>query len=153
MSTRSSIWGPWSITRNSFRFISSIRTAFDWSSTCPHPQTRWPAHARRPKYCRNGSSANSGAGLPPNTATIPKRRGRGVDFIRPKAGSIWAESQADSAMLDHVSLAVADFHSAKRFYAQALAPLGMVLILEKPAQGIWQAGFGSDGRPFFWIVH
>jgi len=51
-------------------------------------------------------------------------------------------------MLDHVGFAVSDYEQSKAFYAQALAPLGIALLMEPVAQA---AGFGRDGKPFFWI--
>jgi catechol 2,3-dioxygenase-like lactoylglutathione lyase family enzyme len=50
-------------------------------------------------------------------------------------------------MIDHVSANVRDVDSAKRFYEQALKPLGYSLMMEFP--GV--AGFGKDGKPDFWI--
>ena len=50
--------------------------------------------------------------------------------------------------LDHVGLDVRDYEASKRFYEQALAPLGMTLLMEPvPEVG----GFGGD-FPFFWIA-
>ena len=58
-------------------------------------------------------------------------------------------------MLDHVGLAVSDAERSKRFYEQALAPLGIGLIMsvppEKTEAGGTAHGFGSDGKPYFWI--
>ena len=51
-------------------------------------------------------------------------------------------------MLDHVGFGVSDYGRSKDFYAQALAPLGISLLMEPIAQA---AGFGKDGKPFFWI--
>lgn len=51
-------------------------------------------------------------------------------------------------MLDHLSLAVTDYERSKRFYQAALAPLGYALIMEHPISG---GGFGSQGKPSFWI--
>jgi catechol 2,3-dioxygenase-like lactoylglutathione lyase family enzyme len=51
-------------------------------------------------------------------------------------------------MLDHVGFAVSDYERSKAFYEKALAPLGITLLLE-PVQAA--AGFGRDGKPFFWI--
>jgi catechol 2,3-dioxygenase-like lactoylglutathione lyase family enzyme len=51
-------------------------------------------------------------------------------------------------MLDHMGFAVSDYGRSKTFYEQALAPLGIALLME-PAPGA--AGFGKDGKPFFWI--
>jgi catechol 2,3-dioxygenase-like lactoylglutathione lyase family enzyme len=50
-------------------------------------------------------------------------------------------------MIDHVGLDVSDYERSKAFYQQALAPLGLRLLMEPvPEVG----GFGAD-RPVFWI--
>lgn len=57
-------------------------------------------------------------------------------------------------MLDHVGLAVSDFRRARDFYDRALAPLSIAVVMEVgPEQtgGSSHAGFGSEGRPYFWI--
>ena len=58
-------------------------------------------------------------------------------------------------MIDHVGFAVSDYERAKAFYAKALAPLGYTLIIEVPgetnASGYPAAGFGTGGKPDFWI--
>jgi catechol 2,3-dioxygenase-like lactoylglutathione lyase family enzyme len=57
-------------------------------------------------------------------------------------------------MLDHVGFAVTEFERSKRFYIAALAPLSITLIVEvTPEQtGLGShAGFGSDGKAYFWI--
>jgi catechol 2,3-dioxygenase-like lactoylglutathione lyase family enzyme len=57
-------------------------------------------------------------------------------------------------MLDHVGLPVSDFDRSKAFYELALAPLGVSVVLAvTPEQsgGEAHAGFGRDGRPWFWI--
>ena len=51
-------------------------------------------------------------------------------------------------MLDHVGVPVSDFERTKRFYAQALSPLGYELIMEPSPSA---AGFGKLGKPDFWI--
>jgi catechol 2,3-dioxygenase-like lactoylglutathione lyase family enzyme len=51
------------------------------------------------------------------------------------------------ARLDHVGIDVSDYEASKAFYEQALAPLGLKVIME-PVPGI--CGFG-DEFPFFWI--
>ena len=43
--------------------------------------------------------------------------------------------------LDHVGFAVADYERSKAFYEQALAPLGMKLLMEFSGAA---AGFGRD---------
>jgi catechol 2,3-dioxygenase-like lactoylglutathione lyase family enzyme len=57
-------------------------------------------------------------------------------------------------MLDHFGMTVADFARSKAFYQQALAPLSITLIKELTAADTGahaHAGFGSDGKPYFWI--
>ena len=51
-------------------------------------------------------------------------------------------------MLDHVGVPVSDFEQSKRFYAEALSPLGYELIMEPSVSA---AGFGRWGKPDFWI--
>jgi catechol 2,3-dioxygenase-like lactoylglutathione lyase family enzyme len=51
-------------------------------------------------------------------------------------------------MLDHVGFAVSDYDHSKAFYEKALAPLGLALLMEPEGEA---AGFGTDGKPFFWI--
>ena len=58
-------------------------------------------------------------------------------------------------MIDHVGFAVSDVERSRQFYEQALAPLGISLIMSVPADktesGGPAHGFGSDGKPYFWI--
>ncbi len=59
-------------------------------------------------------------------------------------------------IVDHVGFGVADYPRAKRFYTDALAPLGFTLVMEvSPEQNeggkVWACGFGKDGKPEFWI--
>lgn len=51
-------------------------------------------------------------------------------------------------MIDHISLGVGDVEVSKAFYEQALAPLGMGVVMAMP-HGV---GFGKDGKPTFWIA-
>ena len=51
-------------------------------------------------------------------------------------------------MLDHLGLGVADYERSRAFYAQALAPLGIELIMEPIAD---VGGFGDSHKPYFWI--
>jgi catechol 2,3-dioxygenase-like lactoylglutathione lyase family enzyme len=54
--------------------------------------------------------------------------------------------------LDHMSLSVADIERAKKFYAAALAPLRMSVLMEFPMDnGSKVMGLGADGKPFLWI--
>jgi catechol 2,3-dioxygenase-like lactoylglutathione lyase family enzyme len=58
-------------------------------------------------------------------------------------------------MLDHVGFAVADAARSRAFYEQALAPLGLTLVMTVPAEengsGGTAHGFGMPGNPFFWV--
>ena len=51
-------------------------------------------------------------------------------------------------MLDHVGVPFSDFERSKRFYTEALSPLGYELIMEASVSA---AGFGGLGKPDFWI--
>jgi catechol 2,3-dioxygenase-like lactoylglutathione lyase family enzyme len=50
-------------------------------------------------------------------------------------------------MLDHLGFSVSDFQASRTFYAAALAPIGVGVIMEFGEH----AGFGRDGNPQFWI--
>jgi catechol 2,3-dioxygenase-like lactoylglutathione lyase family enzyme len=56
-------------------------------------------------------------------------------------------------MIDHLGLPVSDYPRANAFYAQALAPLGYVLVMEvqQDEHDSPAAGFGANGTPDFWI--
>ena len=57
-------------------------------------------------------------------------------------------------MLDHIGISVADFERSTAFYTKALAPLSIALMMEVSAAQSGagaHAGFGNDGKPFFWI--
>jgi catechol 2,3-dioxygenase-like lactoylglutathione lyase family enzyme len=51
-------------------------------------------------------------------------------------------------VLDHVGIRVSDFEQSKRFFAEALSPLGYELLMEPSVSA---AGFGRQGKPDFWI--
>lgn len=56
-------------------------------------------------------------------------------------------------MIDHIGLSVSDFEAAKRFYDQALAPLGMSLLAMVPEEftdGVKVGGYGAE-QPVFWL--
>jgi catechol 2,3-dioxygenase-like lactoylglutathione lyase family enzyme len=53
----------------------------------------------------------------------------------------------EATMLDHIGLLVSDFARSKSFFEQALAPLGYKLLMEFGGA----AGFGTAGKPDFWI--
>lgn len=53
-------------------------------------------------------------------------------------------------IIDHIGLAVSDYDTSKTFFARALAPLRITVVME--VQG-W-AGLGRDGKPELWFgVH
>ena len=57
-------------------------------------------------------------------------------------------------MIDHIGIQVSNLKRSVDFYRAALAPLGITLIMEVPAEmsgGYEGAGFGSDKKPYFWI--
>jgi catechol 2,3-dioxygenase-like lactoylglutathione lyase family enzyme len=49
-------------------------------------------------------------------------------------------------VLDHVSLPVSNLERSKRFYEEALSPLGHELIMEHRISGV---GIGQSGKPDF----
>jgi catechol 2,3-dioxygenase-like lactoylglutathione lyase family enzyme len=51
-------------------------------------------------------------------------------------------------MFDHLGFSVSDFAASRAFYAAALAPLGVGVIMEFDGH----AGLGRDGRPQFWFT-
>ena len=56
-------------------------------------------------------------------------------------------------MIDHIGFSVLDYARSKAFYESALGPLGYTLVMEVTAEETGQpaAGFGSGGKPDFWI--
>ena len=57
-------------------------------------------------------------------------------------------------MLDHVGFPVSNYKRSKGFYMNALAPLGYELVIEVNSEHDGDkahAGFGTKGRPRFWI--
>lgn len=58
-------------------------------------------------------------------------------------------------MLDHVGFAVKDAARSRAFYERALAPLGITLLMtvtpEQTEAGGTAHGFGSGGKPYFWV--
>ncbi len=56
-------------------------------------------------------------------------------------------------IIDHLGFGVADYTRSKAFYEAALAPLGIAVVMEAPAEkgGGAACGFGRGGKPQFWI--
>src|SRR5262245_45743570 len=50
-------------------------------------------------------------------------------------------------IIDHIGINVSDYERSKAFYAKALAPLGITLVMEFGKA----AGFGRGGKPELWI--
>jgi catechol 2,3-dioxygenase-like lactoylglutathione lyase family enzyme len=58
-------------------------------------------------------------------------------------------------MLDHIGFGVSNYERSKAFYAQALAPLGISIVMEVTPEQTGNhsaAGFGHDRKPYFWIA-
>jgi catechol 2,3-dioxygenase-like lactoylglutathione lyase family enzyme len=58
--------------------------------------------------------------------------------------------------IDHTSLSVSDYEVAKRFYAAALKPLRVEVMMEFPASvtgNVGVCGLGADGKPFLWLAN
>jgi catechol 2,3-dioxygenase-like lactoylglutathione lyase family enzyme len=57
--------------------------------------------------------------------------------------------------IDHVSIGVSDISHAQDFYESVLRPLGITLVMriasESPSSKPRRLGFGSGGKPFFWV--
>jgi catechol 2,3-dioxygenase-like lactoylglutathione lyase family enzyme len=56
--------------------------------------------------------------------------------------------------IDHIGIGVNDYAKSRAFYDKTLAPLGIALVMEVTAEqtgGEPAAGYGSDGKPYFWI--
>lgn len=62
---------------------------------------------------------------------------------------------AGGAILDHVEFAVADAERSRRFYEEALRPLGMSIVIrvgpERSRTGGTRYGLGRDGYPHIWF--
>ncbi|HSE11145.1 MAG TPA: VOC family protein [Rudaea sp.] len=57
-------------------------------------------------------------------------------------------------MLDHIGFPVSNFLHSRRFYQTALEPLGVGIVMEVTAEQTGDsahAGFGENGKPYFWI--
>ena len=58
--------------------------------------------------------------------------------------------------IDHTSLSVSDYAAAKTFYAAALKPLRIEILMEFPAAMTGSSdvcGLGADGKPFLWLAN
>jgi catechol 2,3-dioxygenase-like lactoylglutathione lyase family enzyme len=52
------------------------------------------------------------------------------------------------SMIDHIAINVTDLARSKAFYSQALAPLGITLLMEFGLA----AGFGREPKPELWLA-
>lgn len=58
-------------------------------------------------------------------------------------------------MIDHTGIGVSDYARSRAFYTEALGAIGLVKVMEFPADGPTgcnMAGFGPPGKPEFWIA-
>jgi catechol 2,3-dioxygenase-like lactoylglutathione lyase family enzyme len=55
---------------------------------------------------------------------------------------------AQSNLLDHITIGVSDVERSKKFYDQALHPLGIARLFDEVER---YAGYGVDPKAFFWI--
>jgi catechol 2,3-dioxygenase-like lactoylglutathione lyase family enzyme len=58
-------------------------------------------------------------------------------------------------MIDHTGVLVSDFEKSKKFYSEAMEPIGYKLLLEFPASVTGStnvAGFGEPPKPDFWLA-
>ena len=57
-------------------------------------------------------------------------------------------------MIDHAGLSITDPVKSRRFYEEALAPLGYEVLMEVPAEftgGVMVIGLGVAPKPDFWV--
>lgn len=57
-------------------------------------------------------------------------------------------------VIDHAGIGYSDYSKARRFFEEALAPLGISVVMEMKKEetgGYEGAGFGKNGKPSFWI--
>jgi catechol 2,3-dioxygenase-like lactoylglutathione lyase family enzyme len=57
-------------------------------------------------------------------------------------------------VIDHIGMPVRDLARATEFYARALAPLGIAIVMRVSAEESGHGaavGFGANQKPFFWI--
>lgn len=51
-------------------------------------------------------------------------------------------------MIDHMSLSVKDYEKSKKFFSEALKPIGYSVLMD---YGV-AVGLGSDNKPDFWLT-
>jgi catechol 2,3-dioxygenase-like lactoylglutathione lyase family enzyme len=57
-------------------------------------------------------------------------------------------------MIDHIGISCSDFEASRRFYENALAPLGIAMMMEVTPEmtgGYHGIGMGAEAKPFFWF--
>ncbi|NGX58473.1 MAG: hypothetical protein K940chlam3_01380 [Chlamydiae bacterium] len=54
-------------------------------------------------------------------------------------------------MIDHISFSVKNFDESLKFYDETLAILGVERMMNFETEEYRVAGYGRDGKPFFWI--
>jgi len=58
-----------------------------------------------------------------------------------------ATPSMEIAMFDHIGIGVSDLAYSKKFFLDALAPLGVAVVMEFPEA----VGLGPPGKPAFWL--
>jgi catechol 2,3-dioxygenase-like lactoylglutathione lyase family enzyme len=79
----------------------------------------------------------------------------GVSWACLKRASVQVNSRGNDGddpgivpgVMDHIGLGVSNLAASRAFYERALAPLGIGVVMEVPGA----AGFGREGKPWFWI--
>lgn len=57
-------------------------------------------------------------------------------------------------MIDHTGISVSNYEKSKKFYEDALKPIGYKMLMEVPREytdGVGVCGFGEEPKPDFWI--
>src|SRR5260370_7308061 len=82
---------------------------------------------------------------------------RSLPSFSARRSCAWArriQARYTHAMIDHTGLDVSDAARSRRFYEEALAPLGYKVLMEVPVEftgGAVVLGFGVPPKPDFWL--
>jgi catechol 2,3-dioxygenase-like lactoylglutathione lyase family enzyme len=71
-----------------------------------------------------------------------------------KTQSPYAENESEGKVIAHVGIQVSDIERSKKFYSEALKPIGYQMIREygaTPSRPRASAGFGESSRADLWI--
>src|SRR6185312_15657673 len=102
---------------------------------------RIPLDVRNPGECRGWRIARRrSAGDSRNSDQQPLVRSA-------LANCTAATPSMEIAMFDHIGIGVSDLAYSKKFFLDALAPLGVAVVMEFPEA----VGLGPPGKPAFWL--